>query len=283
MNYTEYLFSVSPNEEFAKDMLAGLLAEIGFESFVQTRQGLDAYILSEQVDSFALDNVLSSFSSDYKGFHVEYQVNEIASTNWNEEWEKHYFRPIVIADKCVIHSSFHEDVPQAGYDILIDPKMSFGTGHHETTLLMLSAIVDTDLSHKSVLDMGCGTAVLAILASMKGANPVTAIDIDDWAYDNSLENIKLNHIDNITVKKGGAELLDADEVYDYIFANINRNILLNDMRYYVRCMQPGSFLFMSGFYVDDIPVIREEAERLGLKYEGFSEKNNWVAVKFGMG
>ena len=283
MNYMEYRFLVYPNEEFVKDILAGLLVDIGFESFVQTEQGLSAYILSGNVDKIMLDEVISSFSSDYEGFCVEYQINEIASINWNEEWEKHYFKPIVIDDQCVIHSSFHKNVPQARYDILIDPKMSFGTGHHETTSLMLSVLVDADLTHKSVLDMGCGTAVLAILASMKDANPVTAIDIDDWAYHNALENVKLNRVENITVKKGGAELLNDNDVYDYIFANINRNILLNDMQYYVRCMRKGSILFMSGFYVADIPAIRKEAERLGLKYEGFTEKTGWVAVRFELG
>lgn len=161
------------------------------------------------------------------------------SKNWNEEWEKNYFQPIVIGNECVIHSSFHQDTPEARFDILIDPKMSFGTGHHETTSLMLAELLKLDVTGKSFLDMGCGTAVLAILARMKDASPVTAIDIDEWAYENSLENIRLNHVSDITVKLGGAELLGT-ETYDIILANINRNILLHDMHRYISCMHTGS-------------------------------------------
>ncbi|MCL1943306.1 MAG: 50S ribosomal protein L11 methyltransferase [Candidatus Azobacteroides sp.] len=280
MNYYEYSFSIFPNKEFIGDILSALLAEIGFESFVQTGEGLTAYIASENFDPKLFDDALSSFKADYPAYQIRYRTEDIAPTDWNEEWEKHYFNPIIIDDQCVIHSSFHKDIPKMRYDILIDPKMAFGTGHHETTSLMISAMTDIDLTRKSVLDMGCGTAVLAILAAMKGADPVVAIDIDEWAYNNSLENIRLNRTENISVKHGGAEILGTGDVYDYIFANINRNILLNDMHHYVRCMRKGSVLFMSGFYVTDIPAIQKEAGRLGLDYAGFSEKNNWVAVRF---
>lgn len=279
MNYLEITITITPEEEFIKDILAASLAEIGFESFVQTESGMTAYILSKNFDERSYNETIASFLSDYENYNIESQFNEIASTNWNEEWEKHYFKPIIINEECVIHSSFHENIPNARYDILIDPKMAFGTGHHETTSLMLSAMLDTDLTDRSVLDMGCGTAVLAILAAMKGAKRIVAIDIDEWAYNNSSENIKLNNTERIEVKLGGAEILD-DEKYDYIFANINRNILLNDMHRYIRSMEKGSFLFMSGFYESDIPVIKEEAERLGLNYVKHSEKNGWVAVKF---
>ena len=200
----------------------------------------------------------------FPGTKIEYSFAEAEDKDWNEEWEKNFFQPIVIGDRCVIHSTFHHDVPQAEYDIVINPQMAFGTGHHETTSLI----------------MGCGTSILAILARMRGAAPCTAIDIDEWCVRNSLENIELNHVDNISVFQGDASSLEGEGPFDVIIANINRNILLNDMKQYVRCMKPGAELFMSGFYVEDIPMIRTEAERNGLHFVHHREKNRWTAVKF---
>lgn len=182
----------------------------------------------------------------------------------------------------MIHSTFHHDYPHAEYDIVINPQMAFGTGHHETTSSILGELLDADLKGKSVLDMGCGTSILAILASMRGADPVTAIDIDDWCVNNSRDNIALNHISNITVELGDASLLKGRKPFDIIIANINRNILLNDMATYATCMHKGSELYMSGFYVEDIPAIREKAESLGMTFVHHREKNRWVAVKFVM-
>ena len=177
-----------------------------------------------------------------------------------------------------MRDTFHTDIPQARYDVLIDPKMAFGTGHHETTTLMLQAILASDLTGRSVLDMGCGTAVLGILARMKGAASVVAVDIDEFAVENAIENIRLNHVSGVEVRLGGIEALK-QESFDFIFANINRNILLADMHAYVACMKRGSRIFMSGFYVEDIPFIRAEAEHLGLRFVGYAEKNRWVAVE----
>ena len=188
------------------------------------------------------------------------------------------FQAYCRGDECVIHSTFHTDIPQARYDVLIDPKMAFGTGHHETTTLMLQAILASDLTGRSVLDMGCGTAVLGILARMKGAASVVAVDIDEFAVENAIENIRLNHVSGVEVRLGGIEALK-QESFDFIFANINRNILLADMHAYVACMKRGSRIFMSGFYVEDIPFIRAEAEHLGLRFVGYAEKNRWVAVE----
>ena len=185
-----------------------------------------------------------------------------------------------MSDQLVIHSTFHKDIPEAKYDILIDPKMAFGTGHHDTTSQILQEILDYDLTGKTVLDMGCGTAVLAILAVKKGASYARASDIDDWVCDNANENVKLNETDIIEVECGDASSLNDGRFYDVIFANINRNILLEDLKYYVKCMKSGSVIFMSGFYVDDIPAIREEAEKQGLVYEHHRDKNRWVAIKF---
>lgn len=280
MKYIEVTIKAHPCNETITDVLAALMAEIGFESFVPCESGTQAYIQKTLFDEEALKNVLADFP--IPDTDIAYTLSEPEDKDWNEEWEKNFFQPIVIGERCVIHSTFHTDYPKAEYDIVINPQMAFGTGHHETTNSIIAELLDADLKGKSVLDMGCGTSILAILASMRGANPVTAIDIDDWCVNNSRDNIALNHIDNITVELGDASLLHGRAPFDVIIANINRNILLADMPAYTACMHSGSELYMSGFYMEDIPAIREKAESLGLEFTHHREKNRWVAVKFVM-
>jgi ribosomal protein L11 methyltransferase len=275
MNYFEINFFIVPFEEYISDVLASELGEIGFDSFVTTEVGLDAYALETAFDETKLMNLLSDFPFETS---IDYKVTKIESKNWNEEWEKHYFEPIVIGNECVIHSSFHKNVPKAKYDIVIDPKMAFGTGHHETTSLVIGRLLQMDLKNKTLLDMGCGTAVLAILAAMRGAGSIEAIDIDTWCTENSIENIDKNNVKGINVQLGGAELLKGLH-FDIILANINRNILLADMEQYAACLSTGGELYMSGFYTQDIPLIEAEANRNGLKLIDYHEKNNWVVVK----
>jgi len=275
MDYLEINFIIEPYEEYISDVLASELGEIGFDSFVPTIEGLDAYIPKNAFDESNLKNMLADFPFEAS---IDYKVTQIESKNWNEEWEKNYFQPIVIGNDCVIHSSFHKNVPKATYDIVIDPKMAFGTGHHETTSLVIGQLLLMDLEGKTLLDMGCGTAVLAILAAMRGAKDIVAIDIDTWCTENSVENIAINNISGIEVKLGGAELLEGLH-FDIILANINRNILLADMEQYAACLSSGGELYMSGFYVEDIPLIEAEAIRNGLKLIYYKEKNNWVVVK----
>jgi ribosomal protein L11 methyltransferase len=182
----------------------------------------------------------------------------------------------------VVHSTFHHDVPAAQYDIVINPQMAFGTGHHETTGLIIEELLDMELTGKSLMDMGCGTSILAILGRMRGASPCSAIDIDDWCVRNSIENIELNKLDNISVRLGDASALADEGTFDVFIANINRNILLNDMKCYAKCMHSGSELLMSGFYVDDIPALQAEAAKHGLRFVHHKEKNRWAAVRFVM-
>lgn len=278
MKYLEFNFQTTPCSETANDLLAGLLGEAGFESFVEQENGLAAYIQKDLYDEAALKQALADFPMP--DTQVTYTFAEAEDKDWNEEWEKNFFQPIVIGNRCVIHSTFHHDVPQADYDVVINPQMAFGTGHHETTSLVIGELLDAPLEDKRVLDMGCGTSILAILARMRGAAACTAIDIDDWCVRNSLENIELNHVDNIQVFQGDASSLEQVGPFDVVIANINRNILLQDMKYYVARMVPGARLYMSGFYVDDIPVIRAEAERNGLTFAGHQEKNRWVVTRF---
>lgn len=278
MNYIKISINVANMPEYKADVLTFELGEIGFSTFETENDTLIAYakqtdFSAESLKQMAEDNDLSS---------DDYNVEEVEDKDWNEEWEKNYFQPIVVdggESKCVIHSSFHTDVPEAEYDIVINPKMSFGTGHHETTSSMLRWILSDSMQGKKVLDMGCGTAVLGILAKMRGAEYVMGVDIDEWCKENATESAAINNID-MEIKLGDASILPKENTFDVILANINRNILLADMDKYVACLNNGGNLYMSGFYTEDIPVIKEKAESLGLKYEDFKEKNNWVAVKF---
>lgn len=276
MKYTAVHLHFDTSKSYLSDILASHLGEIEFDSFVETKTGLDAYIPSSKFDLLLLTNHLSEFLFDE---NIEFTFDEPEEKNWNEEWEKYFFEPIIVSDLCVIHSSFHKTYPSCKYDITIDPKMSFGTGHHETTSLMLEEILKMNLADKKLLDMGCGTSVLAILAEKCGATDITAIDIDDWCTENSLENIQLNNAKHIEVLLGGAELL-SDLQFDIVLANINRNILLADMKVYVSTLQANGELYISGFYTEDIPILEQKANELGLKTVYSKSKNNWALVKF---
>jgi ribosomal protein L11 methyltransferase len=278
MKYVEVTFKTHPCTETVNDVVSALAGEIGFESFVECEGGVQAYIQQSLFDEAALAKMVADFP--LPDTQIEYTAVEAEDKDWNEEWEKNFFQPIVIEDRCCIHSTFHHDTPHTEYEILINPQMAFGTGHHETTSSIIAELLDTDLLGKRVLDMGCGTSILAILASMRGAKEVTAIDIDDWCVNNSRDNIALNNCTNITVELGDAHSLAGREPFDVVIANINRNILLADMPAYAAVMKAGSQLLMSGFYVEDIPAIRQMAESLGFRFEHHREKNRWAAVKF---
>lgn len=277
MRYIRVRFLCNPNTEMVKDILSALLADIGYDAFVEEDGAWAAYVPSEQYSSKAIDAILSDFPIDA---HISYDTELMDNINWNEEWEKNYFRPISIDNQLCVYSSFHQPEGDYRYKIIIDPKMSFGTGHHETTKLMLEKILRVDMKDKRVLDMGCGTAVLAILASIRGASEVTAIDIDEWAYRNALENIQLNGIHNIRVEQGDSSLLDNEKPYDIILANINRNILLQDIPTYTAVLKKGGRLVLSGFYNVDIDVLRSKAEEMELTLQDISTKGEWVAVSF---
>lgn len=276
MDYNKITINITPFQEWLRDVLTSQLGEIGFDSFVETEIGFEAFIPTPNFEKENLNFVLNAFQEDFT-FSVESEL--IKSQNWNEVWEKNYFKPLVIANECMIRAPFHTEFPHAKYEIIIEPNMAFGTGNHETTATIIESILQNNLSGKNILDMGCGTGILGILASMKGAKHITAIDIDEWSFNGTRENASLNNIENIEVKLGDASLLD-NEKYDVIFANIHRNVLLDDMQAYSNCLNKGGTIIMSGFYTEDIPDIKSKAENLGMKDAGFVSKNNWVAHSF---
>lgn len=277
MNYVQVKITIQPYLEETAQILTALLSELPFESFEDTPEGLNAYIQEAAYNQKLTDEVITSIP--FVKQEISYASSVIPKINWNAEWEKNFFDPILIDNKCLIRSSFHKNTPAVDYEILIDPKMSFGTGHHSTTTLMVKHILKMDFTGKAVLDMGCGTGILAILANMRGANPVMAIDIDEWCVENSTENITLNHTPDIQVKLGGAEAI-GNYKFDVILANINRNILLQDMQVYKNALTPNGNLIMSGFYEIDLPMITEEAEKNGLKLQSFEVLKDWTAAVF---
>ena len=271
--YIEYNFTVTPKEP-ATEILIAELGNVGFESFVENENGVIAYIQKVSWNDSILDSIFVLNSNE---FLIDYIKSEVAQTNWNAEWEKN-FEAIHVDNLVSIRAPFHKN-PHLKYDIVIEPKMSFGTGHHETTHMMIQHLLNLNLDNKKVLDMGCGTGILAIFAEMKGANPTDAIDIDNWCYLNSLENIGRNNCQFISVFEGDSSLL-INKKYDVIIANINRNILLADMKTYTNCLNQNGVLLLSGFYKEDILVINQEVSKFNLKLETTIERNNWVALKY---
>lgn len=275
-DYIELRLDAEPCNETITDVLAALLCEEGYESFVPDDNGLTAYIKKEDFNPDILDQVISQSPIPVK---ASYSFSTVEGEDWNKEWEKNYFQPIVVGDRCVIHSSFHTGIPVMEYDIVIDPKMAFGTGHHQTTSLIIEQLLRIDMTGLSVMDMGTGTGILAILAAMRGAARVEAIEIDEFAHTNAVENVSLNHHPEINVILGDAAKLQEVEPVDLFIANINRNIITADLPRYAKTLKPGGTMLLSGFYEDDIPVIMDAAEAVGLHKTGFTVKDRWTCLR----
>ncbi|WP_350291373.1 50S ribosomal protein L11 methyltransferase [uncultured Croceitalea sp.] len=273
MTYLEFDFKVKPLAP-GSDILIAQLGEVGFESFVEHDSGFLAYIPEKDFRDGLLKEIQLLSSSD---FEIDWSSKTITQQNWNSEWEKN-FHPIRVGNKCVVRAPFHEK-EDVEYDIVIEPKMSFGTGHHETTHMMLEHILNHDFKNKSVLDMGCGTGILAILAEMRGANPIEAIDIDNWCYLNSIENVERNNCTHIKVYEGNSALLEGKK-FDVIIANINRNILLDDIPKYEQCLNATGLLFLSGFYKSDLDMISSKCDAHSLQFNRNLERNNWIAAVY---
>ncbi|MBK0379531.1 50S ribosomal protein L11 methyltransferase [Mucilaginibacter segetis] len=276
MNYYELLFTTLTTEDYQQDLLIGALGEIGFDTFEEVDLGFKAYIPATELDLEKLEAHLIPY---HQMFNFSYEVTLIPQKNWNEIWESN-FTPIQIGDQVFVRATFHEAKPEFPYEIVIDPKMAFGTGHHQTTAMMMELILENNFEGKDVLDMGCGTGILAILSAKRGALTITAIDYDPVCYESTLENAALNKIENIKALCGSKEAIP-DEQYDVVLANINRNILLDQMERYSQVLKPGGEIYFSGFYESpDLDIITDEAAKYGLKYITHKQNNNWVAAKF---
>ncbi len=261
----------------AADVLCAILADVGFDSFQQTDEGVEAYVsttnqinvetLSELVENFPLSDV-----------QLTYSVGELENKDWNEEWEQNGFEPIVVPGLCVIHDTHHSVEPQP-YDILIRPRMAFGSGSHETTFQLVELLLKEDFSDKDCLDMGCGTGILAICMALRGAKRVVAVDIDEFSVENTRENCELNQVTSVMVKHGDTSVL-SDFPFDFIVANIHRNIIINDLPCYVQQLRPGGRLVVSGFFTEDIPAVQQAAEQQGLKLIHQQARNNWAVLVF---
>jgi len=276
MVYSEVIFNLSTKEEFHKDLLINSLAEIGFDTFEDIENGFKAYIPSEELNADEVELLKEVFGAM---FSFTFTAKSIPHQNWNELWESN-FEPLQISNRCYIRATFHEPHPEYEYEIVIDPKMAFGTGHHQTTALMMEFMLDENFSGQKVLDMGCGTGILAILASKMGAKDILAIDYDEICYESTIENSELNGINNIEALCGSKEVIP-DQKFDTILANINRNILLDQLDRYSEVAKPGSALFLSGFYEEpDLSIIKQKCDSIGFSYIHHKVLNNWVSAKF---
>ncbi|MEP2934853.1 MAG: 50S ribosomal protein L11 methyltransferase [Gilvibacter sp.] len=271
--YVGYTFTVSPIIP-GVEILIAQLAQVGFESFVESETGVAGYIQKEDWREDILETIQILASDE---FAISYELEHIEQTNWNAAWESN-FNPIIVDDRCMVRAPFHEPA-NCEYDIVIEPKMSFGTGHHATTHMMIQYILENDWNDKDVLDMGCGTSVLAILAKKRGARQVDAIDIDEWCYKNSQENIERNDCLDIRVQMGDIDLVKG-RTYHTIIANINRNILINQMSTYASCLVSGGQLYLSGFLTQDLEQIKLACNKHGGRFVQNKEREGWIAAKF---
>ncbi len=276
MNYYEISFTVEDEEGYRRDLLINALGEVGFDTFEETENGFNAYI---PVDTFNEELLTATLNPFYEQFPFSHKATFIEQKNWNEVWESN-FEPLVIGDQISVRATFHEPRPDVEYEIVIDPKMAFGTGHHQTTSMILQLMLDEDFAGKKVLDMGCGTGILAIMAAKLNAGDITAIDYDPVCYESTIENSQLNGITNIKALCGSKEAIPAEQ-FDIILANINRNILLDQMDKYAEVLKPAGTIFFSGFYESpDLDFITQTANQLGLSYISHKKDKDWVAAKF---
>ncbi len=274
-DYKALRIESDPCSETITDLLAAFLCDAGYESFTADEKGITAFIRDDQYDENAVKEILSDFPMEAS---FSTSAETVEGKDWNEEWEKNYFQPIVIDNLCVVHSSFHTDVPEAEYDIVVDPKMAFGTGHHSTTSQMMRHILNADMAGKSVIDMGTGTGILAILCKKRGAGCVTGIEIDPFAWENAVENGRLNATE-VNFICGDAAQLDPLEPADIFLANINRNVITSDIGRYASRLKPGGEMYLSGFYRHDVDIVMEAAKPYGLTLLDILEDKDWVAIK----
>lgn len=284
MKYLVAKFKIATSEDLlqvCKDLLADSAAEAGFESFEETQEGLEAYVQRELFDKDALDASIADFPIE--GTDISYTIEDAEDKDWNEEWEEQGFDPICVDDQVLIYDAKHPELhPTTSPDhieIGIEAKLAFGTGNHETTRMIVSTLLNMNLYKMRVLDCGCGTGILGLVASKLGANEVVGYDIDEWSVENAKHNAQLNGVDNLEVYFGNASVINhISGVFDVVLANINRNILLEDMKSFRGVLNEGGYMILSGFYEEDIPVLLEKAKEFGLYESGRRTDNNWACL-----
>jgi ribosomal protein L11 methyltransferase len=275
MNWIEVAFTIQPSQPWS-DLLPQDLADLGYESFSEENDKLLAYVTEDKYSETDLDGLISQLPNHVQ---VNYTTKTIADQNWNAEWEKN-FDPIRIGKKLLVRAPFHKPDNSVDMELVIEPKMAFGTGHHATTALIAERLLDMDLTYKRVLDMGCGTSILAIIAKKRGAGDILAVDIDEWSVRSSEENIGINNTPGIEVRLGDIDVVRADEKFDMIIANINRNIIIRHLEHYAKLLPKGGVLLTSGFYESDVPVVDETAKKLGLIHVDMTSKDKWAHVLY---
>jgi len=276
MQYIKAIFEFQSIKDYQQDLLISDLADLGFDTFEDSDNGFTAFVIKDNFNEEALKGLLRDYNEE---FSTIYNLVDVADENWNAEWEKN-FSPLIIDDVCYVRATFHEPQPSYPYEIVIDPKMAFGTGHHQTTTMVMQYLLATDLKAKNILDMGCGTGILAILAAKLGAKSLMAIDYDDICYESTIENAALNQVENLKALCGSKEVIPNDQ-YDVIFANINRNILLDQISRYAEVLKPEGRILFSGFYLTpDLQMIKEECAQYGIQYVDHKQNGDWVAAQF---
>jgi ribosomal protein L11 methyltransferase len=277
MEYIELNCTVTPVET-GSDILIAFLSELGYESFIETESGLLAYIPKSVFDKQKIESLQKDHLE--REFTFSYSVKYFEEQNWNAIWESNY-EPIMADNTCYIRAPFHPKLEDVKYEIVIEPKMSFGTGHHQTTLQMIRYLLKEDCADKTVLDAGAGTGILSILAAKRGAKSVLAIDVNEWAYENCCENVAKNHVQGIEVELGTIDDFPTGNNYDIILANINRNVLVSEMKTYSSKLKEGGILLLSGFYMGgDFELIKRRAKKYFLTPDSYTEQDNWVAARF---
>ena len=276
MRYFQLDFHISPYREIMLDILEAMLGECGFEAFVPTEDGFVGYVQQDAYDKEEVGRIVEGFTQDYT---IQYNIAEAPDEDWNQQWEEEGFEPIAVDNLVCIHDERHMDVPQCKYDIIINPRMAFGTGSHATTRMILRHLCQMTMKRLKVIDAGCGTGVLGILASMCGAHKVVAYDIDRWSVENTVANAKLNNIDNITVLEGDASVLPQNQAYDLLIANINRNILLADMPRFAQTLTKGGRLILSGFLLEDIVLLSNKGKEFGLNINSKKQDGEWAMLE----
>lgn len=276
MNYYKYDIILTPDNQEFREIIIATFGNLGFESFIEQEDKIEAYLPENNKN--VTDELINELSFSPM-FEYTFSKELIKDQNWNEEWEKNYFKPLLIANKCLVRAPFHTEYPNAEYEIIIEPNMAFGTGNHETTSLMIEHLLEIELKGKSLLDMGCGTGILSILAAMKGCSSIVAVDIDKWAYEGTIENSKLNNISNIETLIGDVTAVE-NAHFDIVLANIHKNVLIDDMPKYKAFINKGGMLIMSGFYDHDLPDIEQYALKLGFKSFKKKIRNRWVAIAY---